>query len=371
MVSRIDPPPTVAAIRPSPLRADARTLRWLLVGGCLGIVAVWANEAREGHLADWDRLLYPVCLVWLLATLAVLLWWPRWEPAARQSSVFCLNLTVLVELAMILGGGTGPIDPYQLPATLQWAPLGLACAFVFLPLRQALLTAGLVYASELTLFLQHLGAGAPERTGADLARTLAINAAIVQPLYVLMLTGVSLMRSSMQMSDERARRMKEAAETDPLTGLANRRAIDESLSALLESVRLDGWPASVFMIDVDHFKAINDHRGHAVGDTVLVELARLLASQLRAGDQVGRWGGEEFLVMAHPTAPSAALELAERLRAAVQAHAFTQGQQVTVSIGVAHCRAQDTPSALLQRVDEALYAAKSGGRNRVCSAPES
>ena len=350
----------------APDGVDARPLTWLMAAGLAGIVAVWASEAAQGQLAPWDRVLYPASLAWLALTLATHLWLPRWNRAARLSAVVGLNLVVLIEIGMVLLSGATRVDLYQLSAALMWAPLGLGCAFVFLPLRQALVISGADYACELVLVLWLFDPQTHPGGEAGTVQAMLSNAAVVQPLYVLMMVGVSLLRHNMQSAQAHAERLRQAASSDALTGLANRRAIDEWLVSLLDLVRLDQRRAAVLLIDVDHFKAINDSSGHAAGDRVLVELSGLLESQVRAGDLVGRWGGEEFIVLTPQATSAAALEFAERLCATVQGHGFSAGPRVTVSIGVAYCRPSDRPDLLLKRVDDALYAAKSGGRNRVC-----
>jgi two-component system, cell cycle response regulator len=121
-------------------------------------------------------------------------------------------------------------------------------------------------------------------------------------------------------------------------------------------------PLSVAIVDVDHFKAINDTRGHAEGDQVLVAVARALREHLRAEDQLGRLGGEEFLVVLPDTDPEAAVAAAEKLRASVAETG------VTVSIGWAAWEGE-SPEELVRRADDALYAAKAAGRDRAVGAP--
>ena len=122
---------------------------------------------------------------------------------------------------------------------------------------------------------------------------------------------------------------------------------------------------SLLLLDIDSFKLINDEHGHAAGDAVLTGLSALLAEQLRVSDELGRWGGEEFLLLAPGTTLPAATELAERIRAAVAQAAFPHGRTVTVSIGVAQAGVGETPEQWVARADLALYEAKRAGRNRV------
>jgi diguanylate cyclase (GGDEF)-like protein len=158
------------------------------------------------------------------------------------------------------------------------------------------------------------------------------------------------------------------AHEDALTGLHNRRRIDHDLPLLLAQMREQGRPLQLAVLDVDHFKQVNDCHGHAVGDEVLRQVAQLLAERLRARDIAARLGGEEFLVALVDTAPDTGLEVCERLRQAVQRHEWSllaEGLAVTVSIGVAALQDGDDPATLLQRADTALYRAKGEGRNRV------
>ncbi|TMD03577.1 MAG: GGDEF domain-containing protein, partial [Chloroflexi bacterium] len=154
--------------------------------------------------------------------------------------------------------------------------------------------------------------------------------------------------------------------TDALTGIYNRRHLEERLQGVLSSARRHHEPAAVLMIDVDHFKSINDSLGHAGGDAVLREVAERLRHRVRLEDVVGRWGGEEFLVLSAIADADAAAVLAERLRAAIADEPFEiEGAgriRVTVSIGCA-AGAGDA-EALLRQADAALYEAKAQGRNR-------
>jgi diguanylate cyclase (GGDEF)-like protein len=119
------------------------------------------------------------------------------------------------------------------------------------------------------------------------------------------------------------------------------------------------------MFDIDHFKAVNDNHGHEAGDDALKGLATLVGEQLRRSDRLARWGGEEFLILAPGVDVRETAALAEKLRAAVADHDFGVGDPVTASFGVAELAREDTPKHLIRRADDALYAAKENGRNRV------
>lgn len=164
--------------------------------------------------------------------------------------------------------------------------------------------------------------------------------------------------------DEYQRQLNERASRDPLTGLLNRGSLDEELERNLAVARRTGAPLAVLMMDLDDFKAYNDAFGHPAGDEVLRALAEVAAANVREGDRVARYGGEEFTVVLPDSDCAAAVEVAERIRAALAERAFLR--PVTVSIGVAcHPDHGASPRDLVARADAALYAAKQAGKNRV------
>lgn len=167
--------------------------------------------------------------------------------------------------------------------------------------------------------------------------------------------------------EHRAEALAHAASIDPLTGIANRRAFVDRYESHWANAISRHSPLSIALIDVDHFKRINDSAGHAVGDAVLCALAATLQGLLRAGTLLARWGGEEFVVLLPGATPEAAAGAAERLRAAVEAMHSDELPRVTISIGVASLsgRSRLRPEGLFDEADAALYAAKTAGRNRV------
>jgi len=190
-------------------------------------------------------------------------------------------------------------------------------------------------------------------------------------VLVAMVAVLSFGLGFVYMNLERAeRRSFELAMRDVLTGLANRRAILDLLRSSVARARRQGQWLSVLMVDIDHFKAVNDNHGHQAGDAVLRQVAQTLASRLRAQDQIGRFGGEEFLVLLPDTQAEGARVLADALRQAVQQTSTPWGGQqiaVTISIGVCgHPLSEgDSPESLIAAADRAMYQAKRLGRNRV------
>jgi diguanylate cyclase len=177
-------------------------------------------------------------------------------------------------------------------------------------------------------------------------------------------------RVEAQVERTRAATFQADAQRDQLTGLGNRRHLDHRLPMLLEVARKQQMPLTVALIDLDHFKRINDRFGHPVGDKVLVEMAHKLRENTRAGDVLARIGGEEFLIVFADMPAQQALEVCERLRSRVQQHAWhtlADGLAVTLSIGVAHAPPYEL-APLFEQADRAMYRAKQGGRNRVAVA---
>ncbi|MBI1247151.1 diguanylate cyclase [bacterium] len=157
------------------------------------------------------------------------------------------------------------------------------------------------------------------------------------------------------------------AHVDPLTGIANRRALSAELQRRVADFRRHGAPFSLIMFDVDHFKSINDQFGHIVGDKVLTQIARLLQRNSRSTDLCVRYGGEEFVLVLPLSQIDEAWDLAERIRQQVPFEfdgILPQGRQVTVSGGLAEVEGDDSMTSIVRRADLAMYQAKHGGRNQ-------
>lgn len=220
------------------------------------------------------------------------------------------------------------------------------------------------YISELGWFLmvdkQESGVMAPVR------RALWINLLICVSVTAIVLGLVGVI------SRRYLRRIENMATHDALTGRLNRHGFGLLAEQAVAEARRHRGGLCVLILDLDHFKQINDQYGHLVGDFVLRHFAELLARQVRQADLVSRWGGEEFVVMFKDTELATAATLAERIRAATEAECFEfEGSQlkVTVSIGAARLAGTDNLQDILRAADEALYRAKNSGRNRTCLAP--
>jgi len=180
---------------------------------------------------------------------------------------------------------------------------------------------------------------------------------------------IKSLQDELKQSNER---LKQLSNTDPLTHLHNRRYMMEMLAREIRRAERKGTHLSLIMMDIDHFKKVNDQYGHQSGDAVLQALAKLAAMGLRNYDCAARYGGEEFVLVLPETTHDDAMTMAERIRERIQAHSFTgqiRSLKATISIGVATYPAPFISSIddLIREADEALYRAKAAGRNRVFS----
>ncbi|MGE8389890.1 MAG: diguanylate cyclase [Pseudomonas sp.] len=202
--------------------------------------------------------------------------------------------------------------------------------------------------------------GALDRVRHSLYLNLAICAMIT--LVVLSLLHAMLRRHQAS--------IEALATLDSLTGLPNRRSFDLLAAQALQEAQRDCAPLVALLIDLDHFKALNDTHGHLAGDEVLRQFANVLQGSLRQSDILCRWGGEEFIVLLRETEGRQALDVAEKIRRRTEQLTFSYDEQplrLTTSIGLSGLQPGDTLHALLTRADRALYRAKQAGRNRVCS----
>jgi diguanylate cyclase (GGDEF)-like protein len=193
----------------------------------------------------------------------------------------------------------------------------------------------------------------------------------------LILNGIVMLFQSMMESSQRLvleqkqqleaqnQALQHLSITDPLTQLNNRLKLDEAINYELERANRYGAGFSLIMIDIDYFKEVNDTYGHQAGDDVLVAVAQLIRSYSRKTDTVGRWGGEEFVIISPQTTQKGAKNLANNLAQTIRNHTFIDGMNLTVSIGITAYLHNDSVETLFKRVDDALYVAKKEGRDQI------
>ncbi|MEX2532839.1 MAG: diguanylate cyclase [Nitriliruptoraceae bacterium] len=243
-------------------------------------------------------------------------------------------------------------------------------AFVVLGTRRGLQVSVLIYLAFVGLYGNVIIDGLLGRSSyptSSIAASMAI-------AYAVLIATIRLLASRFeQLVSQQAKAdvLFKQATTDPLTQIANRRHLDDAIDRLIAQSHRYGHPLSVVLIDLDRFKRVNDDHGHEVGDQVLIETVQRLLGTIRESDLLGRWGGEEFLLVAPNTDHADALALAERCRRALADMPMSGVGQVTASFGVATYAADDDARSMRRRADLALYTAKEEGRNRVIGLPDS
>ena len=256
----------------------------------------------------------------------------------------------LVDYAFILLPGlVGVLSALRMQGVLEilWYLPFMQIAYFVVPRFQALLYRLLLVVSVPWAVAEWIDPSVALRLAASLALTLLM-------IQVILNVLVDLQGQLLQQS-----------RTDALTGVFNRRHLDEVLSLAAVQATRHRPQRALLVLDVDHFKRINDQRGHGDGDETLRALVRVLRQRLRRGDRLFRMGGEEFVVLLDDTGLEEAMALAEALRQRVEGETLLPDWRVTVSVGVSEQRPGESAEAWLERADRALYRAKNSGRNRV------
>jgi diguanylate cyclase (GGDEF)-like protein len=244
------------------------------------------------------------------------------------------------------------------PAAL-WYPLPYLLAFSLLPYRRAyrlvlvyfLLGFGIVFSG---FFTNRAANGADALEAVDIS--LRVQFLLFNMATIALFWLVASLRRTFDAQYQRSY-------SDPLTGLNNRRALEPVLEREMLRAQRYGTPLSLMLIDIDHFKTLNEQEGRVIGDAVLREVASRLALTLRKNDCIARWNGQEFLILAPETDLERAAILAERLLEVVRVSTVV-GHALTLSVGISSYQGGDSQEELLARVDSALYRAKNRGRNR-------
>ncbi|MDJ0389952.1 GGDEF domain-containing protein [Roseomonas sp. E05] len=332
----------------------------LHAAGAATVAALWAFESSAGLITDLDRYAYPVLLLVLGVGFGVRWLRPRHRVMAELGAygVFAGYFITAILSFLILQPDN---RVYTVANTLQWMPVIYLAAFFFFPRRLAVMASWSVFALALLVPVAALLWGNLASWDGALISLLA-NAYVVHLLTLACLSLLALFGTRYEHVQRRARALESAVLTDPLTGVANRRGLERALESLNQT---PGRLVGLILLDTDHFKAVNDRFGHIIGDEVLADLGQRLSARLRRGDILGRWGGEEFLLITPDTIQMTAMGIAERMRAIAREVPHPAVGTITVSAGVAVWMSGTPVQEALHRADMALYAAKAQGRNRV------
>ena len=401
--------PTLRLGAPSPVQQND-TAQLLMRAACIAVAIALALSALMAFLTTRDRSF----LVYVAGTTVMVLWqailgglsgYPEpWLPVGEHGARWLLSLTAASQALVLpalwrLNGGDRVL-PRSRPAQLLvlWTLMALAALVPWLRWEHlAWVAQGLQvsYLSGCGLALlvgiwarwrgdrwsqAGLAALAPmlaliiaDACGAQWLLEYRVEALQLAVTWLLMMAAYALNQRLGRLRQQRDE-LRQLAETDGLTGLPNRRAGLQQLGRHLERVNREGGPLVIGFLDIDLFKDINDRHGHAVGDQVLVAVARALRTAVRSQDEVVRMGGEEFLLLMPGMPREAASARLDRLRQRITEAGLAlqvAGLEVTASIGLAQWRpGEDDLAALLRRADHAMYVAKRAGRNRVFDGEE-
>lgn len=355
------PPPTLPEATRGPASEELRRRLYLaaLGVGAAVLALVWLLTWRRGPYDPYVLYVHPLLLLMCLWTAAWLLGGRPLVVAERV--VFVANmLAIAVQMALAL---IAPEDAaLGLASAAYWMLVALSIlSYLLLSARGALLVSAGMYGLSVTL--PWTGLALRGRGPGDLPELVRVQ--LTCGAILVLLYGLAWYREHFLLERGERLTLEALANTDALTGLPNRRALYGAVERLLGTTD-QGKPACLILLDLDHFKGINDRYGHNTGDAVLTQAATRLRGELRGGDAVGRWGGEEFLIVLPGADAAGGVQVAERLRRELGTLPFPEVGTVTASLGVAQAEPGDDLDRWVARADAALYRAKAAGRNRVC-----
>lgn len=323
----------------------------------VGTLCAWAIMARR-QVPGIEVGIWGTTTAYLAGLFVVT--WRRWL------SQLVVDLACLVFMAGLCGAWMALClysPRYSAPIYIEPLYLWILVIHVF---AFALAGHRISLAVSLVVFALFLGISLPylvQHTGARYAN-FTIQLHVVSAVLIAALYFFSSYQHRLRLAQVTVEQLAELSNTDDLTRLPNRRRMAAVISAGLARVTAAGPAFAVMLIDIDQFKTINDRYGHAAGDEALVALASRAREVLRGGDTIGRWGGDEFVVVLPGMGAEAAAGKADALCRHVAAQALAAGQPFTISCGAAVATPGDDCDSLLRRADRALYAAKQNGRNR-------
>jgi|GEM_PF-3088605 len=346
-----------------------RVLKVLLLVGTFALVGFWLTELKTGVIGHFDTYAYPLLISCYTLLTTYLFLRPQNRQAVEVVTIFILAVYfVITHWLYFISPETASLGQlsYQQSRIIQWYVLIFIAAFVFFNTKAAILSSAVFYLALAIPEMIFLFDGTPDRAK-EVSATAAI-ALISNPVYIVCLWGVSLIKEQAHKSHGHAEVMAEAASRDALTGALNRRGVFRILEDMADNPETQNESCALILFDLDHFKQINDTKGHDKGDETLVALSELTQAALRSHDRLARWGGEEFLILAPGLSCENAVKLAERLRRDLEKADSAALEGVTASFGISRLIPSESFGQAIKDADEALYKAKAGGRNQVVSA---
>ena len=320
------------------MRERTSSEKIILIGCLLGVIGVIPFTLYRFLEGDYMLAFIETCMAVSISSIFIYVWITHKTDVAAplMSSIY---LGVIIAAVHIKG-----------PALIYWSYPVILSIFCILQARTALLFS---LASMLLLF-------------PALYPTLPFNEIML--IYMTLAISSLFGYSFTWVTNQKHLELSNLAVRDGLTGTLNRRALDESLELLISRHKHKAFKASLIIMDLDHFKNINDTYGHGVGDHILIKVAGLLRSTIRVSDSIYRYGGEEFVLVAEGADLAEAAVLAEKIRARVEDSQLLEKKKVTISLGVAKLGQNTSAQEWLAQADDALYQAKHKGRNQYCLA---
>lgn len=341
-----------------------RTYTVILTVGAVGSVCAWLVNELAGTTSGFSRLAFIVVIVCTSVSIP-LLRLRRLPVRAVEEAIFLIIGSVLLGVLLYaLYFETDPaLSDVSLFSLYLWFPF--IYIFVFLAHERpgALARSAILHVLSVAFSLPILFLPVGERTYIEAPATLGLSyisgASIIAVLYFL-----TSMKDDLRRTELTAERMKRLAETDPLTGVLNRRGMEMVMEQEMHGAELRESTLSLIVFDLDDFKSLNDAYGHDAGDEALVSVSSMVQPHLRNGDSFARWGGEEFAILAPDTPLESAHRLADRLRSIIEEYESNAGWELSASFGISAYRPADSGTAFAKRADVALYRAKELGKNR-------
>ena len=334
--------------------------------GVLFFLSAWFLESPMARIVAFDAVARPLVASCFVA-LSILLYFKKLSTRAVETSlIVCVYTYFLARLSLLLlfdhSINQGAADiARELGEFGYWFPILYGLAFFMFGVRRGKEVSLVFFGATLAVGLIH---GANRLAlGESLGELRPLGQVYFSSgLLILIFNAFAKLT---EIHTGLASTMSYLANTDGLTRVSNRRHLEVLLEEEEKRAARYGNPFCVLLLDVDHFKRVNDAFGHDVGDEVLREMADLLFTSVRSVDHVGRWGGEEFLIVLPEVGLEEARTSAVRLKGLIEAHAFEPAGTVTASFGVAEFNRDEGLGALIKRADAALYGAKEEGRNKV------
>ena len=343
------------------------------ISSALGLLLRLNSTSGTGPTDIYVQTALPV----LIVAASILAWglWrrPQLLSPAKLFLVLVPAVHIYVSLSLMLFSSEKSIQVMEQFVNVSfWIPMMMVAGFALLRLRWAIvfsviyILVGAIIAAVYVVWATQNHSGYKDtETSSYLIAGIILQFSVAQPMYLTFLILIARFRKTMHLSLDAVSKNRNLANTDSLTGLVNRRALDLILEKSIAEVSRGRQSIALVMVDVDRFKQVNDVHGHEIGDRVLQHVAQTLSNGVRSMDVVGRWGGEEFLLILAGCSLDHAHSVAESARADLASVEIEPVGMITASFGITTIMAGDSAANAVSRADNAMYTAKNQGRNRV------